>query len=101
MWFRAFALLGRNVLGDGYPGCRSHAFACPGLGARWSFRPFAVRNENINKRLARNNFGFTQRHKETPQRGSSTKPRASDRRERHPGWEDTPDGALKGQKRYE
>ena len=37
----------------------------------------------------------------TPQRGSSTKPRASDRRERRPGWNGIPDGALKGQKRYD
>ena len=37
----------------------------------------------------------------TPQRGSSTKPRASDRRERRPGWNGILDGALKGQKRYD
>ena len=37
----------------------------------------------------------------TPQRGSSTKPRASDRRERRPGWYGILDGALKGQKRHD
>ena len=37
----------------------------------------------------------------TPQRGSSTKPRASDQRERRPGWYGILDGALKGQKRYD
>ena len=36
-----------------------------------------------------------------PQRGRSTKPRVSDRRDRHPGWNGIPDGALKGQKRYD
>ena len=34
----------------------------------------------------------------TPQRGRSTKPRASERSERRPGWDGTPDGALKEQK---
>jgi REP element-mobilizing transposase RayT len=34
----------------------------------------------------------------TPQRGSSTKPRASDQRERRPGWYGTRNDALKGQK---
>ena len=34
-----------------------------------------------------------------PQRGKSTKPRASERSERRPGWDGTPDGALKEQKR--
>ena len=33
-----------------------------------------------------------------PQRGNSTKPRASDRRERRPGWYGTRNDALKGQK---
>ena len=37
----------------------------------------------------------------TSQRGSSTKPRASDQRERRPGWYGILDGALKGQKRYD
>lgn len=37
----------------------------------------------------------------TPQRGSSTKPRASDRREQRPGWNGILDGALKGQKLYD
>ena len=58
--------------------------------------PFGMK---YNKWLVRNDFGLTQRRKETPQRGSSTKPRASDQRERHLGWDDTPDGAMKGQKR--
>ena len=68
--------------------------------------PFAVRGVNKNvcraddiKSVCRMVENLAIR--KTPQRGRSTKPRASERRERRPGWNGIPDGALKGQKRYD